>query len=355
MVGPAFERKILMGSSHREVETKGKAAVAAESTMQAVVQEAYGSAEVLELRQIATPAIADNEVLVKVHAAGVDRGTLHMLSGKPYLMRIMGFGFRRPNNRVPGLDVAGTVEAVGSAVTRFSRGDEVFGMSKGSLAEYAVVREDKLSRKPGNLTFAQAAVVPISGGTALQGLCDAGKVQQGHKVLITGASGGVGSFAVQLAKALGAEVTGVCSSTKTDLVRSLGADHVIDYTLQDFADGTLRYDLILDIAGNAKLSRLRRVLEPTGTLVIVGGEGGGNWTGGFGRSLRAPMKSLIVRQRLAMLVSKERASDLERLTEFIEAGAVTPALDRTFPLDRAPEAMRHLEAGKVRGKIAVTV
>lgn len=344
-----------MGSPQREAKTRGKSAVAAESTMQAVVQEAYGSAEVLELRQIATPAFADNEVLVKVRAAGIDRGTLHMLSGKPHMLRIMGFGFRRPKNRVPGLDVAGTVEAVGASVTRFSPGDEVFGMSKGSLAEYAVVREAKLARKPANLTFAQAAVVPISGGTALQGLCDVGKVQQGHKVLITGASGGVGSFAVQLAKALGAEVTGVCSTTKTDLVRSLGADHVIDYTLQDFAGGTIRYDLILDIAGSTKLSTLRRALEPAGTLVIVGGEGGGNWTGGFGRSLRAPMKSLIVRPRLTMLVSKERASDLVRLTEFIEAGKVTPALDRTFPLDRAPEAMRHLEAGKVRGKIAVTV
>jgi NADPH:quinone reductase-like Zn-dependent oxidoreductase len=328
---------------------------AASNTMRAIVQDRYGSADVLRLAQVARPQIADNEVLVHVKAAGLDRGTWHMMAGQPYLLRLLGFGFLRPKNRVPGLDVAGTVVAAGSSVTRFSSGDEVFGISRGSFAEYAAVLEDKLARKPANLTFDQAAVVPISAGTALQALTDTGGIERGQRVLIIGASGGVGSYAVQLAKAFGAEVTGVCSTAKLDLVRSLGADHVIDYTRQDFADGTHTYDLILDIGGNTSLSRLRRALTPAGTLVIVGGEEGGKWTGGFGRSLRAPLLSPFARQRLTMLASKERASDQERLTPLIEAGKVTPSLDRTYPLDRVPEAMRHLEAGDVRGKVAITI
>jgi NADPH:quinone reductase-like Zn-dependent oxidoreductase len=278
-----------------------------------------------------------------------------VMTGQPYLMRILGFGFRKPKNRVPGLDVAGTVQAVGSAVTRFAPGDEVFGISRGSFAEYAAVREDKLAPKPANLTFEQAAVVPISAGTALQALTDAGSVQPEQRVLVIGASGGVGTYAVQLAKAFGAEVTGVCSTAKLDLVRSLGADHVIDYTQQDYADGTNRYDLILDIGGNSSLSRLRSALTPSGTLVIVGGEEGGKWTGGFGRSLRAPLLSPFVGQKLTMLASKERASDQERLTPLIEAGKVTPSIDRTYPLDHVPEAMRHLETGRVRGKVVITI
>ena len=278
-----------------------------------------------------------------------------MMAGRPYLLRIIGFGFRRPKNRVPGIDVAGTVVAIGFAVTRFAAGDEVYGMSRGSFGEYAAALEGKLAIKPANLSFEQAAVVPISAGTAIQALLDAGRVEQGQKVLILGASGGVGTYAVQLAKALGAEVTGVSSTAKLDLVRSLGADHVLDYTQDDFADGGRRYDLILDIGGNPTLSRLRRALTPAGTAVIVGGEEGGNWTGGFGRSLRAPLVSLFVRQRLAMLASKERASDLERLTPLIEAHQVTPSIDRTYALDEVPEAMRHLEAGDVRGKVAITI
>jgi NADPH:quinone reductase-like Zn-dependent oxidoreductase len=325
------------------------------TTMRAIIQEAYGSAEVLHLAQIPRPQIAQDEVLVQVRAAGLDRGTWHMMAGQPYLMRVLGFGFRRPKNRVPGLDVAGTVAAVGSAVTRFTTGDEVFGISRGSFAEYAAVREDKLSRKPANLTFEQAAVVPISAGTALQALTDAGKVGTGQRVLIIGASGGVGSYAVQLAKAFQADITGVCSTAKLDFVRSLGADHVVDYARQDFADGTNRYDLILDLAGNYRLFRLRKALTPTGTLVIVGGEEGGRWTGGFGRSLRAPLLSPFVRQRLTMLASKERASDQERLIPLIEAGKLTPSIDRTYALDRVPEAMRHLETGDVRGKVVITV
>jgi NADPH:quinone reductase-like Zn-dependent oxidoreductase len=325
------------------------------TTMRAIVQDRYGAPDVLRLSRAERPQIAEDEVLVQVRAAGLDRGTWHMMAGQPYLLRVLGFGFRRPKNQVPGLDVAGTVVAVGSAVTRFSTGDEVFGISRGSFAEYAAVREGKLSRKPTNLTFEQAAVVPISAGTALQALTDAGRVGPGMRVLILGASGGVGSYAVQLAKAFEAEVTGVCSTAKLGLVRSLGADHVIDYNRQDYADGTRSYDLIIDIAGNSSLSRLRSVLTQTGTLVIVGGEEGGKWTGGFGRSLRAPLLSLFVSQRLTMLASKERASDLERLTPFIEAGQVTPSLDRAYPLHQVPEAMCHLAAGNVRGKVAITI
>jgi NADPH:quinone reductase-like Zn-dependent oxidoreductase len=327
----------------------------ATDTMQAIVQDGYGPVDVLRRGRIARPQISGNEVLVRVHAAGMDRGTWHMMTGRPYLLRVIGFGLRGPKNPVPGFDVAGTVAAVGSAVSRFAVGDEVYGMARGSFAEYAAALEDKLAHKPQNLSFEQAAVVPISAGTALQALYDAGRAERGQKVLVLGASGGVGTYAVQLAKALGAEVTGVSSTAKVDLVRSLGADHVLDYTQDDFADGTRHYDLILDIGGNPPLSRLRRALTATGTAVIVGGEEGGRWTGGFGRSLRAPLVSLFVRQRLTMLASKERASDLERLTPLIESRQVTPSIDRTYTLDEVPDAMRHLEAGDVRGKVAITI
>lgn len=323
------------------------------ATNQAVVQHRYGSADVLRIERIAQPEIAGDEVLLHVHAAGLDRGVWHLMTGLPYLGRL-AFGVRRPRNPVPGLDVAGTVVAVGSAVTRFAVGDEVFGFAKGSFAEYAAAEESKLARKPASLSFAQAAVVPVSAGTALQAL-DIGRLQAGQKVLVIGASGGVGSYAVQLAKALGAEVTGVCSTAKLDLVRSLGADHVIDYTRDDFADGVHHYDLILDIAGRPPLSRLRRALTASGTAVIVGGEEGGSFSGGMNRQLRAVTLSPLIRQRLTMFVAKQRASDLERLTELIEAGKVTPSVERTYPLDRAPEAIRHLEAGKARGKVAITI
>ncbi len=329
--------------------------VADQDTMNAVVLDAYGTADELRVDRIARPTITDDEVLVRVHAAGMDRGTWHLMAGRPYLMRAIGFGFRRPKDRVLGRDVAGTVVAVGAAVTRFAVGDDVFGIGRGTFAEYAAVREDKLARKPANLTFEQAAVVPISAGTALQALCDVGRVEAGQKVLVIGASGGVGSYAVQIAKALGAEVTGVCSTAKVDLVRALGADHVLDYTREDFADGERRYDLILDVGGNPAVSRLRRALEPTGTVVFVGGEDGGSLTGGMGRQVRAVVLSLFVSQRLAMCASKERAGDLERLIPMLEAGTVVPAVDRTYPLAQVPEAMRHLEAGQVRGKVAITV
>ena len=323
--------------------------------MRAILQDAYGSTEVLRFAEVDRPEIAAHEVLISVAAAGMDRGTWHSMAGKPYLMRIMGFGFRGPKNRVPGLDVAGTVVTVGSEVTRFEPGDEVFGMSRGSFAEYAAAREDKLAHKPASLTFEQAAVVPISGGTALQALRDSGRIEAGQKVLIIGASGGVGTYAVQLAKAFGAEVTGVCSTGKVDLVRSIGADYVIDYTKDDYLDGANRYDLILDIGGNNSLSRLRRALTPKGTLVIVGGEEGGNVTGGFGRQIRALVLSLFVGQRLTMLASKERHTDMEALSPLLENGQVTPVIDRTYTLADVPDAMAHLEAGHARGKIAITI
>ena len=345
-----------MRPERQQTATVGDAASppAAGSMMQAIVRDTYGCADVLRLAQIKTPEIADNEVLLHVHAAGLDRGTWHLMTGRPYLLRLVA-GLRRPRNPVLGLDVAGTVVAVGSAVTRFSAGDEVFGFCKGSFAEYAVAREDKLGLKPGNVTLEQAAVVPVSAVTALQALTDVGRVKPGDEVLVIGASGGVGSYAVQLAKAFGAEVTGVCSTAKLDLVRSLGADHVIDYTRDDFADGVHRYDLILDIAGNPAVSRLRRALTPAGTAVMVGGEDGGIWTGGMERQLQAMAQSLLVRQRLTGVMCKQRSSDLQRLTELIEAGKVTPGIERTYPLDQAPDAMRHLETGRVRGKVAITI
>jgi NADPH:quinone reductase-like Zn-dependent oxidoreductase len=299
------------------------------------------------------PLVADNEVLLRVHAAGLDRGAWHLMTGRPYLLRV-GFGLRKPKNPVLGREVAGTVVAAGPAVTRFATGDEVYGIGHGSFAEYTAAMEDKLARKPVNVSFEQAAVVPLSALTALQALRDAGRVEQGQKVLIIGASGGVGSFAVQLAKGFGAEVTGVCSTSKLDLVRSLGAEHVIDYLHDDFADGVHHYDLILDIAGNPALSRLRRALTPSGTAVIVGGEEGGPLTGSMDRQLRALALSPFLRQRLTMLICKERAVDLENLTDLIEAGTLTPTVDRTYSLDRVPEAMRYLDAGKARGKVAIT-
>jgi NADPH:quinone reductase-like Zn-dependent oxidoreductase len=326
-----------------------------QATMRAIVQSRYGTVpeDEMRLERITRPVLADGEVLIRVRAAGVDRGTWHLMAGQPYLMRL-GFGFRGPRNRVPGLDVAGTVVATGPGVTRFATGDEVFGMARGSFAEYAAAREDKLARKPAALSFAQAAAFAVSGLTALQGLRDAGRIKPGQKVLVIGASGGVGSYAVQLAKNLfEAEVTGVCRTAKADLVRALGADHVIDYTLADFADGRERYDLILDIGGNAKLSRLRRALAPRGTLVIAGGEGG-RWTG-VGRQFRALALSPLVRQRLTMFVSRPRPADLDTLRQLAESGQVAPVVDQTFPLAGIPQAIRRLHAGQVRGKLAVII
>jgi NADPH:quinone reductase-like Zn-dependent oxidoreductase len=323
--------------------------------MRAIVQNRYGGADLLQYQRVAVPAAAENEVLVRVHAAGLDRGTWHLMSGKPYLMRVVGLGFRGPKQSVPGRDLAGTIQAVGSAVTKFTVGEEVYGVGRGSFAEYAVAAEDKLAHKPRSLSFEQAAVVPISAGTALQALVDHGRIEAGQRVLIIGASGGVGSYAVQLAKAFGAEVTGVAGASKQDLLRSLGADRALDYTTDDFADGSHRYDLVVDIAGNPSLARLRSALTPQGTAVLVGGEEGGDLTGGMNRSLRAVALSPLVSQRLVWFIAKERGSDLERLTDLLMSGQVVPSIDTTYPLDRVPDAMRHLAAGKVRGKVAITI
>src|SRR5918994_1209083 len=277
------------------------------------------------------------------------------MTGLPYPIRLAGFGLRVPKNPVIGSDVAGVVEAVGKYVTRFQPEDEVFGIGKGSYAEYVCARENKLVHKPANLTFEQAAVVAISGLTALQGLRDHGKVHPEQEVLVIGASGGVGTYAVQLAKAFGAHVSGVCSTTKVDMVRSIGADHVIDYTREDFAEGDKRYDLILDIGGNSSLSRLRRILTPQGTLVIVGGETDGRWFGGTDRQLRALMLSPFVGQNLGTFISSENHEDMIVLKELIESRKVTPVIDRTYPLSEVPKAIRYLEAGHAQGKVVITV
>jgi NADPH:quinone reductase-like Zn-dependent oxidoreductase len=326
-------------------------------TMKAIVQDTYGAADVLELRDIDKPEIRENEVLVRVHAAGLDRGVWHLMTGLPYFLRLIIPDLRRrgPKNPVRGSDVAGVVVAIGKDVIRFEPGDEVFGIGQGSFAEYTSVLEAKLAPKPANITFEQAAVVPISGLTALQAVRDSGQVQPGQKVLIIGASGGVGTFAMQVAKSFGAEVTGVCSTTKADLVRSLGADNVIDYTKADFAEKEHYYDLILDTGGHSSLSHLRRALTPRGTLVIVGSETDGKWFGGFGRSIRAMLLSRFVGQKLVAFVNSENHEDLLAIKELIEAGKVTPVIDRTFALGEAPKAIHYLVEGHARGKIAITV
>jgi NADPH:quinone reductase-like Zn-dependent oxidoreductase len=323
-------------------------------TMNAIVQDRYGSADVLRLEEIDKPVVGPDEVLVRVRAAGLDQGVWHFMAGMPYVFRLAA-GLRAPKNRVRGYDLAGHVETVGANVIAFRTGDAVFGTADGSFAEYACARPDRLAHKPTSITFEQAASVPISGYAALQAVRDHGKVEPGQRVLIIGAGGGVGTFAVQLAKAYGAEVTGVSSTAKTDLVRSIGADHVIDYTREDFAEIGHRYDVILDIAGNRSLSHLRRALAPTGTLVIIGGEGGGKWFGGIDRQLRATALSLVVRQKLGTFVSKQRKDDLDTLRKFLEAGKITPVVDRTFPLREAAEAMRYLRAGHAGGKVVLAV
>jgi len=323
--------------------------------VRAIVQDVYGSADVLELRDVECPVAGDGEVLVRVHAAGLDQGVWHIMAGVPYPIRLAGYGLRTPKNPVPGADLAGVVEAIGSGVTRFRPGDEVFGIGMGSFAEYVRAREDKLAPKPANLTFEQAAVIAISGETALEALRDKGKVRPGQEVLVVGASGGVGTYAVQLAKAFGAGVTGVCSAAKADMVRSLGADHVIDYTRDDFAQREARYDLILDTGGAASLSRLRRVLRPKGTLVIVGAETGGPWLGGLDRALRAMFLSPFVGQRLGTFVAKESYEAMLVLKDLIEAGKVTPAVDRAFPLREVPAAIDYMRDGNARGKVVISV
>src|ERR687893_632506 len=280
------------------------------AAMKAIVQDKYGPADVLELSDVEKPQPGDDELHIRVHAAGVDPGVWHLMTGLPYLVRVMGFGLRKPKIRIRGTDVAGTVEVAGRNVTQFKEGDQVYGTCDGSFAEYACAKAERVAPKPANLSFEQAATVPVSGVTALNGMRDAGKIQPGQKVLIIGAAGGVGSYAVQLAKAFGAVVTGVCSTSKAELVRAIGADEVVDYTREDFTDGAHQFDLILDTAGRRPLSQLRQALTPQGTLVIVGGEGGERWLGGFQRQIFAPVRSPLTEQKLLGLISKERRQDL---------------------------------------------
>jgi NADPH:quinone reductase-like Zn-dependent oxidoreductase len=337
-----------------DLETTQTEGAADAQDMRAVVRDRYGNADGLEIRAVGRPGIAASQVLIQVRAAGIDRGVWHLMTGEPYAMRL-AVGLTRPKQPVLGLDVSGRVVAVGPDVTRFQPGDEVFGIASGSFAEYAAADEAKLVHKPSNLSWEQAAVAPISGGTALQALTDIGGLQAGHRVLVVGASGGVGTYAVQLAKALGADVTGVCSTAKVDVVRSIGADHVIDYTREDYLDGAATYDLILDIGGRNSVARLRQALTATGTLVIVGGEDGGRLTGGIGRQLRAMLVSPFIRHNLKSFIQKEHHTKIERLAEHLESGAVVPVIERTVALAGVPGALRDLEAGRVRGKIAVSL
>ena len=325
------------------------------TTMRAVTQRAYGSADVLDVTTIDRPTIADDEVLIEVEAAGLDRGVWHLMTGTPYLIRIMGFGLTKPKNPVPGMDVAGRVVEIGRDVTRFAVGDEVFGIGAGTYAEFAAAKEAKLVHKPDTVTFEQAAVSTISGITALQALTTIGRLQPGQHVLAIGASGGVGSFTVQLAKALGATVTGVASTNKLDAVRALGADHVIDYTTQQIDDGDRRYDLIIDTGGRNPISRLRRALTPTGTLVIVGGEDGDRLTGGIGRQLRAALLSPFIKQRLTFFLSSETLDFIEPLAEHLADGAVTPAIGQQFTLDEVPAAIEAMEAGTLTAKAVIKI
>ncbi|MDQ3468611.1 MAG: NAD(P)-dependent alcohol dehydrogenase [Actinomycetota bacterium] len=322
--------------------------------MKAITQDTYGSPDdVLELRDIDTPAIKRDEVLLEVHAASVAGDDWHLVRGEPYAARLVT-GLRKPRHRVPGRDVAGRVLAVGSAVTEFGPGDEVFGWCAGAFAEHVAVPAANLGHKPVNLTLAQAAVVPVSGLTALQAVRDAGRVRPHQHVLVIGASGGVGTFAVQTAKAFGARVTGVCSTTNTDLVRSIGADHVIDYTLEDFAQRAGHYDVIIDLVGNRSLADLRRALTRRGTLVLIGGAGG-QWFKGTHRFLGALLLSPFVRHRLRPLVHRGRARDLATLQELIEAGKLTPVVSAHFGLAEVPDAIRHFANGHARGKVAITI
>jgi NADPH:quinone reductase-like Zn-dependent oxidoreductase len=328
-----------------------------EPHMRAIVYTDYGPPDVLSVREIKKPVPNDDQVLVKVRAASINPLDWHTLEGTPYIIRLMGVGLRKPKSPRLGADLAGQVEAVGKNVTQFKPGDEVFGTGGGTFAEYARTRETKLVLKPADLTFEQGAAVGVAAITALQGLRDKGKIQPGQKVLINGASGGVGTFAVQIAKSFGAEVTGVCSTKNLDLVRSLGADHVIDYTKEDFTKGAERYDLILDNVGNQPLSGFTRALKPKGTCVLVGGGGpnDGRWIGAVWRPVMAFLYRPFVEQKLVFFVAEIRKDDLTILADLMQSGKVKPVIDKTYPLDQVPEAMKYLEQGHARGKVIITV
>jgi len=325
--------------------------------MQAIVYCDYGTAEVLRLEDVAKPMPGDDEILVRVHAAGVNPLDWHYMRGTPYLMRL-GSGLRKPKDTRLGVDYAGTVEAVGQNVTRFKPGDEVFGGRSGALAQYVVARADRaVALKPPNVSLEQAGAVAIAATTALQGLRDAGQLKAGQKVLINGASGGVGTFAVQIAKAMGAEVTGVCSTRNVELVRSLGADHVIDYTQQDYTAGDLRYDVILDNVGNRSLLENRRVLLPEGRYVLIGGGGpdAGHWFGPLLKPLQAVLLSPFVSQHMGLHMARLSNEDTNVLASMMQSGVVTPVVDRRYPLGQTADAIRYLETGRARGKVVVIV
>jgi NADPH:quinone reductase-like Zn-dependent oxidoreductase len=322
--------------------------------MQAIVQDTYGTTAVLNARNIDKPEIGDHDVLIRVHAAGVNPADWAIVSGLPYIARPI-YGLRKPKNSVRGTDVAGTVEAVGSGVTRFKPGDEVFGWSNGSYAEYTAAAEDSLALKPASLTFEQAAAVPMAGLVALQAIRDHGKVQPGQRVLINGASGGIGTFAVQIAKALGADVTGVCSTRNMEMVLSIGADRVIDYTKDDFTKSGVQYDFILDNVSNHSLTDLRRVLTPTGTLIPNGGGFDNRWLASGGRIVRAAVLFQFGGQTLGNFLVSSNHADLVVLAELIEAGKVMPVMDRTYPLSETAQAIDHVGKGHARGKVAITV
>jgi NADPH:quinone reductase-like Zn-dependent oxidoreductase len=327
--------------------------------MKAIVCHGYGSpADVLRFTDVEDPVVTDDEVLVRVRAASVNPADWHLIRGVPYIARLT-VGLRTPSFRVPGCDVAGQVEAVGRNVTTHQPGDEVFASvflrGFGAFAERVSVSEDLLELKPANLSFDQAAPVPLAGVTALQALRDHGSVEPGHKVLIVGASGGVGTFAVQIAKSLGAEVTGVCGTDNMDMVRSLGADHVIDYTQEDFTEGRQRYDLILQLAGTSSASDCRSALVSKGTLILNSGNSAGRWIGPLDRIIKARALSPFVRQRMVSFTVKPNQQDLQGLKQLIEVGQVTPVIDKTYSLSQVPEALRHLEEGHARGKTVITM
>jgi NADPH:quinone reductase-like Zn-dependent oxidoreductase len=321
--------------------------------MKAIVQDEYGSADALRFEDVEAPVAGQGEVLLRVRAASAFIGDWHVMTGTPYAIRLVS-GLRSPKQRVRGQDVAGTVEALGEDVTGFLVGDEVFGVGVGTFAEYATARTDRLAPKPTNLSFEEAATVPTTGCTALQGLRDVGHVRSGQTVLVIGAAGGVGSFAVQIAKAFGAHVTGVSSTSKVELVRSIGADEVIDYTREDIVDGKRRFDVIFDTAGNREASYLRGALTPKGTLVLAGGEGGGRWLG-MGRVMRAKAVSPFVGQKMTNYLARPKADDLHVLKDLIEAGKLKPLIGATYPLSDVPDAMRELGMGHGRGKVVITV
>jgi NADPH:quinone reductase-like Zn-dependent oxidoreductase len=322
--------------------------------MKAIVQDRYGSPDVLELRDIDPPIVKDDEVLVRIRAASVNPFDWYQVTGTPYIMRMDG-GLRRPKQTTPGVDLAGQVKAVGNNVTMFQVGDEVYGMRSGAFAEYLAAGEERLARKPANLSFEQAAAVPMAAVTALQGLRDKGQIRPGQNVLVNGASGGVGTFAVQIAKSVGAEVTAVCSTRNVDMVRSLGADRVIDYTTSDFVHNGQRYDLILDVAGNRSISDRRRALTPNGTLVVVGGPMKNRWIGPLGSMITTAVAARFGSQRVVAMLAKHRPEDLNVLRQLLESETIRPAIERTYPLDQVPEAIRYVGTGHAQAKVVIAV